>query len=240
MSPCVAGEASPRDGEKIGALRRPPLAPRFDAAFCAGIANPSPRESRPVKLRIAVVERDPERARIILAGLRDAGVMDEVTVIDEEIGLARRLAALSPDVVLVDLEDPSRDILEDLTRASSPLERPVAMFVDRSDDAAMRAAIEAGVSAYVVAGLSRERIRPVLTAAIARFHMVARLRAELDATKAALEERKTVDRAKGMLMKAKGIDEEQAYGLLRKTAMAQGRKVGDVARALITAADLLK
>ncbi len=192
-----------------------------------------------MKLRIAVVERDPDRARVILDGLRDAGA-EEVTVISEETGLARRLAALSPDVVLVDLADPSRDILEALTLASSPLERPVAMFVDRSDDAAMRAAIEAGVSAYVVAGLSRERIQPVLSAAIARFHMVARLRAELDATKAALEERKLVDRAKGMLMKAKGIGEEEAYGLLRRTAMAQGRKVADVARALITAADLLK
>ena len=104
----------------------------------------------------------------------------------------------------------------------------------------MRAAIEAGVSAYVVGGLSRERIKPVLTAAIARFHVVARLRAELAATKAALEERKVVDRAKGMLMKAKGLSEEEAYAALRRTAMAQGRKVADVAQALITAADLLK
>jgi response regulator NasT len=192
-----------------------------------------------VNLRIAVVEPDQDRARIILDGLRDAGAAD-VTVISESAGLARRLAALSPDVVLVDLENPSRDILEELTLASSPMERPVAMFVDRSDDEVMRAAIEAGVSAYVVDGLSRERIRPVLTAAVARFHMVARLRAELDATKAALEERKTVDRAKGMLMKAKGLSEEEAYALLRRTAMEKGRKVVDVAQALITAADLLK
>jgi response regulator NasT len=192
-----------------------------------------------VNLSIAVVEPDQDRARIILDGLRDAGAID-VTVISESTGLARRLAALSPDVVLVDLENPSRDILEELTLASSPMERPVAMFVDRSDDEVMRAAIEAGVSAYVVDGLSRERIRPVLTAAVARFHMVARLRAELDATKAALEERKTVDRAKGMLMKAKGLSEEEAYALLRRTAMEKGRKVADVAQALITAADLLK
>jgi two-component system, response regulator / RNA-binding antiterminator len=192
-----------------------------------------------LKLRIAVVERDPERGRIILDGLRDAGA-DDVTVIAEQEGLAGRLAALAPDLVLVDLEDPSRDIIEALALASSPMERPVAMFVDRSDDTVMRAAIDAGVSAYVVAGLSRERIRPVLTAAVARFHMVARLRAELDATKTALEERKTVDRAKGMLMKAKGIGEEEAYALLRRTAMDQGRKVVEVARALITAADLLK
>jgi two-component system, response regulator / RNA-binding antiterminator len=192
-----------------------------------------------LKLRIAVVERDAERGRIILDGLRDAGAED-VTVIAEEQGLAKRLAALAPDVVLVDLTDPNRDVIEALALASSPMERPVAMFVDESDEAVMRAAIEAGVSAYVVAGLTRERIRPVLTAAVARFHMVARLRAELEATKAALEERKTVDRAKGMLMKAKGLSEEEAYALLRRTAMDQGKRLAEVAGALITAAELLK
>jgi response regulator NasT len=191
------------------------------------------------RLRIAVVEKDRERALMIVDGLRDAADHD-VTVIGDETGLARRLAALAPDVVLIDLENPSRDILEELTLASGPAERPVAMFVDRSDEGVMRAAIEAGVSAYVVAGLSRERIRPVLTAAIARFHMVARLRAELVATKAALEERKTVDRAKGMLMKAKGIGEDEAYALLRRTAMDQGKKLAEVAAALIVAAELLK
>jgi two-component system, response regulator / RNA-binding antiterminator len=190
-------------------------------------------------LRIAVVEKDRERALMIVDGLRDAGDYD-VTVIGDETGLARKLAALAPDVVLIDLENPSRDILEERTLASGPTERPVAMFADRSDDGTMRAAIEAGVSAYVVGGMTRERIRPVLTAAIARFHMVARLRAELAATKAALEERKTIDRAKGMLMKAKGLDEEAAYQLLRRAAMDQGKKVSEVAAALITAAELLR
>lgn len=192
-----------------------------------------------MKLRIALVERDAERGRIILDGLRDAGAHD-VTMISEEVGLAQRLASLAPDLVLVALEDPSRDIIEALALASSPMERPVAMFVDRFDDTAMRAAIEAGVSAYVVAGLARERVQSVLATAVTRFRMVARLRAELDATKTALEERKTVDRAKGMLMKARGIDEDAAYALLRRTAMGQSRKIADVARALITAADLLK
>ncbi|HVL21998.1 MAG TPA: ANTAR domain-containing protein [Amaricoccus sp.] len=191
------------------------------------------------KLSIAVVEGDPERARMIVDGLRDAGDY-EIAVIGDVSSLARRLAALAPDVVLIDLESPDRDVLDALTLASSPVDRPVAMFVDRSDDSVMRAAIEAGVSAYVVGGLSRERVEPVMQAAIARFHVVSRLRAELAATKAALEERKLVDRAKGMLMKAKGISEEEAYGALRRTAMAQGKKVADVAQALITAADLLR
>lgn len=191
------------------------------------------------KLRIAVVEKDRERAMLIVDGLRDAGDY-EVTVIGDETGLARKLGAIGPDVVLIDLDNPSRDILEELTVAAAPNERPVAMFADRSDDGVMRAAIEAGVSAYVVGGLTRERIRPVLTAAIARFHMVARLRAELEATKSALEERKTVDRAKGILMKTKGIDEDAAYRLLRRTAMDQGKKLAEVAAALITASDLLR
>lgn len=191
------------------------------------------------RLSIAVVEKDRERALMIVDGLRDAGDY-EVTVIGDETGLARRLAVLAPDVVLIDLESPDRDVLEALTMATSPTARPVAMFVDRSDDGVMRSAIEAGVSAYVVGGLSRERIRPVLTAAIARFHYVARLRSELVATKAALEERKVLDRAKGMLMKAKGIDEDAAYALLRRAAMDQGKKIAEIAAALITAAELLK
>ena len=191
------------------------------------------------KLSIAVVEQDRERALMIVDGLRDAGDY-EVTVIGDVTGVARRLAVLAPDVVLIDLESPDRDVLDALTIAATPTDRPVAMFVDRSDDAMMRAAIEAGVSAYVVGGLSRERIRPVLPAAIARFHVVARLRSELAATKAALEERKVVDRAKGMLMKAKGIGEDEAYALLRRTAMDQGKKLVEVAAALITAAELLK
>jgi two-component system, response regulator / RNA-binding antiterminator len=191
------------------------------------------------KLAIAVVEENQERARMIVDGLRDAGDY-EITVIGDVSSLARRLSVLAPDVVLVDLENPDRDVLDALTIAAAPADRPVAMFVDRSDDATMRSAIEAGVSAYVVGGLSRERIRPVLQAAITRFHVVARLRAELAATKAALEERKLVDRAKGMLMKAKGLSEAEAYDALRRAAMAQGKKVADIAQALITAADLLK
>lgn len=191
------------------------------------------------RLSIAVVESDRDRALMIVDGLRDAGD-HEVTVIGDVSGLARRLAALQPDVVLIDLESPDRDVLEALTLASAPTDRPVAMFVDRSDETVMRAAIEAGVSAYLVGGLSRERIRPVLTAAIARFHVVARLRSELVATRAALEERKLVDRAKGMLMKARGIDEAAAYALLRRTAMDQGRRIAEVAAALITVAELLK
>jgi response regulator NasT len=113
------------------------------------------------------------------------------------------------------------------------------MFVDTSDDTMTKAAIEAGVSAYVVDGLRADRIKPIMDAAITRFNMFKRMRTELETTKKALEERKIIDRAKGVLMKARGIDEEAAYQLLRRTAMDQNKKVVDVASALVTAAGLL-
>ncbi|MCA0871763.1 ANTAR domain-containing protein [Seohaeicola saemankumensis] len=189
-------------------------------------------------LSIVVVEKDRDRALLIVDSLRASGDHN-IFVISEETGLARRISERNPDIVLVDISSPSRDMLEELTLASSPLDRPVAMFVDRSDDGLTKAAIEAGVSAYVVDGLQPDRIKPIIDAAIARFHMFQRMRSELAATKRALQERKVIDRAKGILMKAHKIDEDAAYALLRKTAMAQGRKLADVAEALVTAAELL-
>ena len=190
-------------------------------------------------LSIVVVEKDRKRALMIVDGLRDAGEF-EVFVIAEETGLARRIAERNPDLVLIDAGNPSRDMLEDLTLATEPMQRPVAMFVDRSDTGMTKAAIEAGMSAYVVDGLRPERLKPILDAAIARFHMVQKMRVELAETRRALEERKVIDRAKGILMRARGIGEEEAYGLLRKAAMDQGKKVADLAQALVMAADLLK
>lgn len=191
-------------------------------------------------LRVAVVDADRERALTIVDGLKDAFDNVEVVVFGDESGLARRLAEARADVVLIDLASPSRDALEQIAAASAPFERPVAMFVDRSDAETTRAAIEAGVSAYVVDGLEKRRIRPIVEMAISRFHAVARLRAELTATREALAERKTIDRAKGLLMKARGLSEEEAYALLRRTAMEKGRKLADIARALVDAAELLR
>ncbi|MEM9139304.1 MAG: ANTAR domain-containing protein [Pseudomonadota bacterium] len=189
-------------------------------------------------MKVAVVEADRDRALMIVDSLREAGEYD-VTVVGEPRRLAARLAELSPDVVLIDISSPDRDALEEMALASDPTQRPVAMFVDKSDSQTTRAAIEAGVSAYVVDGLRKERIKPIIDAAIARFKIFTRMRVELETTKAALSERKVIDRAKGLLMKAKGLSEDEAYALLRKTAMDQSRKVADVARALVTAADLL-
>jgi two-component system, response regulator / RNA-binding antiterminator len=192
----------------------------------------------PPALSIIVVEKDRDRALLIVDSLRTAGDHD-IHVIADESGLARKIAERNPDVVLIDVTSPSRDLLEELTLASGPMDRPVAMFVDKSDPGLTKAAIEAGVSAYVVDGLRADRVKPILDAAIARFHMFQRMRVELAATKRALEERKVIDRAKGILMKAKRITEEDAYALLRKAAMDQGRKLADVAEALVTAAGLL-
>ncbi|MEM7752757.1 MAG: ANTAR domain-containing protein [Pseudomonadota bacterium] len=190
------------------------------------------------KLSIIVVEPDRDRAMMIVDSLREAGDND-IHVISEISSLARRIAERSPDIVIVDLTSPTRDMLEELTLATSPLDRPVAVFADKSDSSLTKAAIEAGVSAYVVDDLRPERLQPVMEAAITRFNMFRRMRDELTETKRALEERKLIDRAKGLLMKARGIDEDAAYSLLRKTAMDQGRKISEVAAALVTAADLL-
>lgn len=190
------------------------------------------------KLTVAVVEADRDRALMIVDSLREAGD-HEVAVIGDTTGLARRLTELGPDVVLIDISNPNRDTLEELALASGPKERPVAMFVDQSDSQTTRSAIDAGVSAYVVDGLRKDRIKPILDAAVARFQLFARMRIELETTKAALAERKVIDRAKGLLMKARGLSEDEAYALLRKTAMDQGRKVADVAQSLVTAAELL-
>ena len=189
-------------------------------------------------MRIAIVDESPARAAVIEEGLRDAGLSD-ITVLVERRGLAARLEALSPDVVLIDIENPSRDALEELFAVSRALARPIAMFVDQSDEHAIEAAIDAGVSAYVVDGLRRERIKSILDLAIKRFSAFSRLRAELTEAQSALAERKTLDRAKALLMKRRGIDEPAAYAALRKAAMDSGRRIVEVAEALITAEKLL-
>jgi len=190
------------------------------------------------RLSIVVVEQDRDRALMIVDSLNDAGDND-IFVISEVSGLARRLAERNPDVVIVDITSPTRDMIEELTLATAPMERPVAIFADQSDDSLTAAAIEAGVSAYVVDNLRPDKLKPVMSAAIARFNMFRRMREELAETKRALEERKVLDQAKGLLMKARGLSEDEAYGMLRKTAMDRGKKITEIAAALVTAADLL-
>lgn len=189
-------------------------------------------------LKIAVVDPQRERADVIEEGLRDAGYRD-IHHISEMSGLLERLSELAPDVILIDLENPNRDVLEQMFEVSRLVSRPIAMFVDDSDMSMIEAAVEAGVGAYVVDGMKKERIKAILATAITRFNTFSRLQSELQATKAALAERKVIDRAKGILMKAKGLTEEEAYALLRKTAMSQSKKLSEIAQSIVTAAELL-
>jgi response regulator NasT len=189
-------------------------------------------------LRILVVEADPEKAQNIIDALSEAG-WQVVHAIAQVSGLERSIKEHDPDIVLIDMENPDRDTLEHISAVSDTKSRTVAMFVDQTDHDLTQAAMAAGVSAYVVDGLQMNRIKPVLETAIARFQVMRKMRSELDAAKQALEDRKTIDRAKGILMRQRGMSEDAAYKLLRKTAMDQGRRVIDVAHALVTAADLL-
>ena len=189
-------------------------------------------------IRVVVVDDNAVRAAILIDGLREAGITG-VEVLETTTLLVRRLATLNPDVIIIDLENPSRDVLEQMFQVSRVVSRPVAMFIDQSDEAMIRAAVEAGVSAYVVDGLKKERVKAIVDMAISRFEAFERLRRELADTKNELAERKIVERAKGILMRSRQIPEEEAYALLRQTAMNEKRKIADIAQSLVTASSLL-
>ena len=194
--------------------------------------------ARPTTLSILIIDENRLRASVIEAGLREAGY-DNLTLIHDVSGIARRIADVEPDVIFIDLENPNRDMLENMFQLSRAVKRPIAMFVDRSDQAAIEAAVDAGVSAYVVDGLKRERVKPILDMAISRFNAFSRMTRELEEARSELGNRKLIDRAKGILMTTRGMSEADAYALLRKTAMNQNRKISEIADSLITAAGLL-
>ena len=219
----------------ISAVRQSPCATHNEADLGLHLDNPSPDAA----LKILLIDEDPIRRTILEAGLREAGFANVVRI-ETTTGLLDQVYRIDPDVILIDLENPSRDVLEQMFQVSRIVRRPIAMFVDQSDRSTTEAAVDAGVSAYIVGGLKKERIKGILELCISRFNAVARLQDELDRTKTALEARKTIDRAKGILMQAKGLSEEQAYAVLRKTAMNEKRKIADVAQAVITASELLK
>lgn len=194
--------------------------------------------SPPPPLNVLVIDENRLRAAVIEEGLREAGDF-RVTVVHDMAGIARRIVEIDPDVVVIDIENPNRDMLEAMFQLSRAVNRPIAMFVDRSDTASIAAAVEAGVSAYVVNGLKKERVKPILDMAIIRFNAFSRMARELEEARTELENRKLIDRAKGILMKSRGLSEPDAYALLRRTAMNQNRKITDVAQSLIMAAGLL-
>src|SRR6201992_1324349 len=189
--------------------------------------------------QIVIADESPIRAAILEEGLREAGFTD-VVHISEMQGLLARIYAADPDVIVIDLENPSRDVLEQMFQVSRAVRRPIAMFVDQSDAASIQASVEAGVSAYIVDGLKKERIKPILDLCISRFNAFSKLQDELERAKSALEDRKVIDRAKGILMKRKGITEDEAYVLLRSTAMREKKKISEIAQSILTASELLK
>lgn len=190
-------------------------------------------------LRVLIVDQNLLRAAILEDGLREAGYRNLVVVCDMQ-NLLRRILDEEPDVILIDLENPNRDVLEQMFQVSRVVRKPVAMFVDRSDKGSIAAAIDAGVGAYVVDGLRKERVQAIVETTISRFTAFEKLRTELQETRQQLADRKTVDRAKGIIMKQRRVGEEEAYELLRKTAMASNLRIPQVAQSVITAAELLK
>ena len=190
-------------------------------------------------LKIVIVDENPTRTAVLEDALREAGHA-HIVRLGETSQLLARICAVDPDVIIIDLETPRRAVLEQMFEVSRAVKRPVAMFVEESDKAAIEAAVDAGVSAYIVGGLRKERIANIVDLCISRFNSFARLREELERARGALEERKVIDRAKGILMTAKNLTEDAAYGLLRKTAMNENKKIAEVAQSVVTAAGMLK
>lgn len=192
-----------------------------------------------VPLKVLVIDPNAQRAEVVREALVHAGdYLVEVAARTHD--LAGLIRAAGADVLIVDLDLPDRDTIEQLRVSTREMPRPIVMFVDQSDAEMMKAAIGAGVSAYVVDGLAQHRVRPVLETALARFQAFEGLRQELEVAKTSLAERKLVDRAKGILMQMKGISEEEAYAQLRRKAMNEQKKLPEIAQSVIMAADLLK
>ena len=189
-------------------------------------------------LRVMIVDENPERAALIETSLVDAGYEIVARVIGRA-DLQATVNQVQPDVIVIDMECPDRDTLEDMSRITRERARPTVMFVDRSDSDSIRVAVQAGVTAYVVAGLQPDRVRPVLEVAIARFTEFQELRRELASARSDLEDRKVIERAKGILMQRRGLGEDEAFKLLRKMAMDRKARLATVARELIAAAEVL-
>ena len=188
-------------------------------------------------MRVLIIDPDPARAALVAEGLAGA---EPIEVRIAPLYLEAEAAAFAPDVIVIACDSPDRDTLESLREVTDANPRPVVMFVDRSEPGLAEQAVRAGVAAYVVDGLAPGRVRPVLDVALTRFELMQQLRGDLAKAKADLASRKTIDRAKGLLMKERGLDEDGAYKLLRKLAMDTGRPIGAVAADLLAFSSVLK
>lgn len=188
-------------------------------------------------MRVLIIDPDEARAALVAEGLGDVAPQDirRATVFDQ-----KEAAVFAPDVIVIACDSPDRDTLESLRESNDENPRPVVMFVDRSAPGLAEAAVESGVAAYVIDGLSAGRVRPVLEVAMSRFQLMQKLRADLHKAQADLAARKTIERAKGLLMKERNIDEDEAFRTLRKLAMDTGRPLAAVASDLLAFAGVLK
>jgi two-component system, response regulator / RNA-binding antiterminator len=183
-------------------------------------------------------ETEAQRSRSLRIGLLQNGC-NIVAVLPADVFLPERLAQIGPDMIIVDAESQARDTLEHVVMATRDARRPIVLFTEDNDTTHVRDAIAAGVTAYVVAGLAPDRVRPVLDVALARFQHEEQMRSELADARSQLTDRKLIDRAKGLLMQRQGLSEDAAYARLRKTAMDKGLKLGEVAQRILDVADLL-
>lgn len=189
-------------------------------------------------LKILVVDENRSRASIIKLGLIEHGY-DNVILVHDLNGIAREVEERQPDVIVIDLENPQRDQLEAFFALSRAIKRPIAMFVDQSDLSAMEEAIDAGVSAYVVDGLRKDRMRPIMEMAIARFRAFARMQEELHEVKSKLDGERVLNRAKQILMRTKGLTENEAHRLIRTKAMNNQKKMSEIAQSILIASEAL-
>ena len=189
-------------------------------------------------MRVLVVDESEERAAVLREGLERAG-HEVAASLTSPLELLRAVEDLRPDVIVIDTESPTRDVLEHLVIVSQSSPRPIVMFSTDSGGEAIRGAVRAGVSAYVVDGLDAARVNTIIEVACARFEQFQNLKAELAEANLKLSDRKLVERAKGLLMQSRGLSEDEAYHALRKLAMAKKQRLGDVAQQVIEAADLL-
>ncbi len=190
-------------------------------------------------IRILLIDEDPERAVVLAAALQGKGYTLVAQLAPRELS-AKRVEEIGPDVIIVDMESPSRDTIDSMRQINADQPRPIVMFVDQSDDTMIQEAMQAGVSAYIIDGMNPKRVKPIIDVAVARFREFQALRDELKKTKATLSERKLIERAKGLLMRERQLSEDEAYAALRKLAMDRQQRLVDVAEALLAFADVLK
>jgi response regulator NasT len=182
--------------------------------------------------------QEAQRSRSLRIGLLENG-FNLIATLPADVFLAERITQLQPDLIIVDAESGARDALEHVVMATRDERRPIVLFTNDNDTSHVKDAVAAGVSAYIVAGLESERIRPILDVALARFQHEQALRQELAEARSELQDRKVIDRAKGILMQRQGLTEPEAYARLRKAAMDKGLKLGEVAQRILDVSELL-